>query len=414
MPANRAIDWPVDATLPVALIEEVAAEAGAGGRRRRLLPGAAVMVFVLGLCLFSGEGYGEVARKLAGWLGPLAGRGRWPVPGTSALARARRRVGAAPFRMLFGRLAGPLAVDVPGARAFGRLLVALDGTLLDVPCSPANLAAFGRPPSGGGHGGGGYPQVRVVTVIACGTRGVLDAVFRGRRAPRSSEQDLARKIAVRGRLGPGMLVLADRNFCGYPVAAPIAATGADLLFRVKSSQWLPVLETLPDGSYLSVLASPASGRQHAAARRHGKTLPAPPAGLTVRVIDADITITPAGAPPRTERYRLITTLLDPATAPAQAIAACYAQRWEIETSYRELKVFTRGPGRVLRSRHPAGITQEIYAFLCTSQLIHATRTAAAGHLDPDRISYTVTLRAIRRALTSPSADPGPLSCQAFT
>src|SRR5215470_12937644 len=120
--------------LPLPLIEEVVGVAGVRERRRRLLPAVAVVVFVLGCCLFSGEGYGEVARKLAGWLGPLAGRGGWRVPGTSALAKARRRVGPGPFKMLFARLAGPVAGPAaPGAFAFGRLLVALDGTVVDVP-----------------------------------------------------------------------------------------------------------------------------------------------------------------------------------------------------------------------------------------------------------------------------------------
>ncbi len=202
VPGATCLPDGLEVVLPVSLIGEAVGACGAGERRRRLLPSAGVMVFVLGMCLFSGEGYGEVARKLAGWLGPLAGPGRWRVPGSSALARARRRAGPAPFRVLFSRLAGPLAArDAPGAGQFGRLLAALDGTVVDVPCTPANIAAFGAPPGGGGDGG--YPQVRVVTVTACGTRGVIDAVFRGRRAPAASEQDLARKITVRGRIGPG-------------------------------------------------------------------------------------------------------------------------------------------------------------------------------------------------------------------
>jgi len=141
------------------LIGEAVAVAGVRERRRRLLPAAAV-VFVLGYASFCGEGYGEVSRKLAAWLGPPAGPGGWHVPGTGALARARRRAGPGPLRELFSRLAGP---DTPGAFAFGRLLaaldgtIALDGTMLDAPASPANLAAFGLPPAGGRHGGGGYP-----------------------------------------------------------------------------------------------------------------------------------------------------------------------------------------------------------------------------------------------------------------
>jgi hypothetical protein len=414
MPAYPATALPADATLPLDLIAEAVAAAGAGERRRRLLPAVAVVVFVLGCALFSGEGYGEVARKMAGWLEPLAGPGGWHLPGTGALARARRRAGPGPLRELFARLAGPLAgPGTPGAFAFGRLLAALDGTFLDVPYSPANLAAFGAPPAGSGGAAGGFPQVRVVTLVACGTRAIIDAAFRGRRAARSSEQDLARKIAARGQCRRGMLILADRNFSGYPVAAVLAAAGADLLIRVKSSQWLPVLQTLPDGSYRSVLATPAAGRRHADARRRGRALPGPPAGLPVRVIEADITITAAGTP-RTERVRLITTLPDWQQAPAAGLAACYAQRWEIENGYREIKIFTRGPGQVLRSQTPAGITQELWALLSACQLTSAHRAraaASAGH-DPDRISYTITLRAIRRAITTP-APPGNITAEAL-
>jgi len=414
LPAYRATASSAEATLPLDLIAEAVAAAGVRDKRQRLLPAVAVVVFTLGCALFCGEGYGEVARKLAGWLAPLAGPGGWHLPGTGALARARRRAGPAPLRELFTRLAGPLAgPGTPGAFAFGRLLAALDGTMLDVPCSPANAAAFGAPPSGGGHGG--FPQVRLVTLVACGTRGIIDAVFRGCRAPRASEQDLARKLAARGRCRRGMLVIADRNFGGYPVAAALAGTGADLLIRVKSSQWLPVLEVLPDGSARSVLPHPAAGRRAAVARYHGRALPGPPAGLAVRLIQAEITITPDGGTPRTERVKLITTIADWQAAPAAQLAACYAQRWEIETGYREIKVFTRGAGQVMRSQTPAGITQEIWALLCACQLTSTARAraaASAGH-DPDRISYTITLRAIRRAITTPAPDPASITAEAL-
>jgi hypothetical protein len=235
-------------------------------------------------------------------------------------------------------------------------------------------------------------------------------VFGPRRA---SEQDLARQIAARGTLGPGMLVLADRNFCGHPVISALAGTGADLLIRVKASQIFPIMQALPDGSARTVLADPAAARRrhnrNKLRARRGSALPRQAAtteGIPVRLIEADITATPAGRPPRTERYRLITTVTDHELAPAGQVAALYAQRWESETGFRELKTFLRGPGRVLRSRDPAGIEQETWALLCACQLIHATRThaARAAGLDPDRISYTVTLRALRRQAT---ASPAP-------
>ncbi|HSR25093.1 MAG TPA: IS4 family transposase [Candidatus Eisenbacteria bacterium] len=409
MPAHDPSSTPVDATLPLALIEEVVAEARVREKRRRLLPAAAVMVLVLGLCLFAGDSYGEVARKLAGWLRPLARRQRWRVPGSSALAKARRRLGAAPFELLFTRLASPLAgPGTPGAAAFGRrlILMSVDGALLDVPHTPANIAAFGPPPSAGG-----FPQVRLLTLIGCGTRGLAGAVFGPRK---TSEQELAEKLAARGVLARGMLALADRNFAGHATVAALTSTGAGVLIRVKAERKLPVLEELPDGSYRSMLADPAQARRRYALngkrRRRGSKLPpdtSPIPGIPVRVIDAHITATPAGGPPRTQRFRLITTLLDPAEAPAAELAATYAQRWESETGYQELKTFLRGAGRVLRSTTPDGIKQETWALLCTHQLIQQTRAHAAARrsIDPDRISYTIPLRAVRRELTTSRRGP---------
>ena len=192
----------------------------------------------------------------ARWPGRAGGRcrgpGRWPGPGAGS--------GPARSELLFARLAGPLAGPAtPGAAAFGRLLVALDGTLLDVPHTPANIAAFGPPPAGGGRGG--FPQVRLVTLAACGTRGAAGCGVPGpARGPAPASRTWPARSPPGGGCGPGMLVLADRNFCGYPAAAALAATGADVLIRAKSGQRLPVLEALPDGSYRSVLPHPAAAR----------------------------------------------------------------------------------------------------------------------------------------------------------
>ena len=413
MPDYRACVLPGDSPFPLPLIEEAIELAGCREQRRRLLPAAGVMMFVLGCCLFEGEGYGEVARKLAGQLAPLAAR-RWHVPGTAALARARRRLGEGPFEVLFRLVAGFLAGPAtPGAAAFGRLVATLDGTTLDLPHTPANIAAFGPAPRGGQAGG--FPQARLVLLAAAGTRGLAAAAFGPRKGKGTSEQALARQIAASRATGPGMLVLADRNFCGHRVVSALTATGADVLIRAKSCQVLPVVAALPDGSYRSVLADPAASRRrhrrNSLRRRRGSTLPPDPItfeGIPIRVIDADITAVPATGTPRTTHYRLLTTLTDPATAPAAQIAALYAQRWEAETGYRELKTFLTGPGRVLRSRDPAGIRQEIWALLTAGQLIHTRRASAAataGH-DPDRISYTITLRAIRRTITSTAPAPG--------
>ena len=104
-------------------------------------------------------------------------------------------------------------------------------------------------------------------------------------------------------------------------------------------------------------------------------------------------------------YRLVTTLLDPDTAPAAEVAALYAQRWEIESTLDEIKTHLGGPRLVLRSQHPAGAEQEIFAFLLVH---HAVRdlcheAARQERRDPDRISFTRAVRVVRRQVTAQAA-----------
>jgi Insertion element 4 transposase N-terminal/Transposase DDE domain len=410
LPAYRATALPADAIFPLTVIGEVVEAAGVRERRRRLLPAAAVMVFVLGCCLFSGDSYREVARRVAWWMELACGRAGWRVPGAPALARARRRLGWRPFELLFARLAGPLAgPGTPGATAFGRLLAAIDGSTLEVPYSPANAQAFGSPPTG--HGRGGYPQVRLVTMTGCGTRGLMAAAFGKAKGKGGGETTLALQIAAAGAPGPGTLVLADRVFCGYPLVAALTGAHADVLIRAKSDLNLPACQVLTDGSWLSVLPDPKAAHlrssRNCTRRRRGSQLgpdTSPLPGITIRVIEFTLTVTSGDGSHRSEPYRLITTLLDPAQAPAHQLAECYAQRWEAETGYRELKTALKGSGRILRSKDPGMVRQEIWALLSACQLIHAARAATAkaggADLDPDRISYTVTLRALRRHITA--------------
>jgi hypothetical protein len=136
------------------------------------------------------------------------------------------------------------------------------------------------------------------------------------------------------------------------------------------------------------------------ARHRGRPAGRVPRGIPVRVIEADITITPAAGPPRTGYYRLITTLHDTARAPALAIARTYAMRWHSETGYRELKTYLRDRQPVLRSATPDGVTQEIWALLTAHQIIQLTRAGAASPSPGSgRFSYTVALRAITRQIT---------------
>jgi hypothetical protein len=361
--------------VPTSLIDQVLAETGAVQRRTRLLPARVVVLFVLALTLFPGEGYRAVWRQLAG---AVAGLGA-VTPSSAALTKARRRVGVVPLAALFARVRGAQAQPgTAGAFRFGLRLVAWDATKLDVPDSPDNIAVFTRPRNG--RTGGGFPQVRLLTLIEVGTHAVIDAAF-----GTGSEQELARQVLP--ALGPGMLLLADRNFPGWRMWRQAAATGADLLWRIKPSVHLPRVGTFTDGSWLAVLPMPG---------RNGRC------GVWVRVIDYWVHVTDQHGRVRVERFRLITTLTDPVVAPAQELAACYHERWEAETGYQALKTHQRGPRRVLRSEQPDGINQEIYAYLITHQAVRQLMTDAAARagLDPDRLSFTTALRLACRSVTN--------------
>lgn len=367
--------------IPPELVDEVIAATDAGEVRRRLLPARVVVYFVLAMCLFSGQGYEEVARLLtAGLAWARRWRGRWEVPSTAAISRARVRLGVEPLRLLFDRVCRPLATgDTVGAFWGGWHLVAVDGSTLDVADTPGNVEAFGRPGSSRGEERAAFPQVRVAALAECGTH----AMFAVATGPLSMhETTLARRLF--GHLRPGMLLIADRGFVGFDLWAQAAGTGADLLWRVKTNMVLPVVELLTDGSYLSQIVAAGD------AKRRNPT--------TVRVVEYTLDTTAT-------IYRLITTILDPQQAPAVELAVLYAQRWEFETALDEIKTHQRGPGLILRSRHPDGVQQEVYAFLLVHYAIRELMWQAAHQAgeDPDRLSFTRSLNVIRRQVTAQAA-----------
>ena len=345
-------------------------------RRVRGLPARVVVYLLLAGCLFAELGYAQVWCRLTAGLGGLTSA----APTASAMTQARRRLGPGPLRELFGLLRGP----APGAARWRGLLVcAVDGTIMTIADSTANLAVYSKQ-RGGATGGSSYPMLRLLALVSCGTRTLIDAVF----GPVSAGE-MACAVRLLGSLHPGMILLADRNFGAGPLAAKIAGTGADFLIRVRtgtSAPSLPVLRRCPDGSWHS---------------RFG--------GIPVRVIDAQITITTA-AGRAASRCRLITTLTDPARYPAADLAGLYHERWEIETTYLELKSTILG-NRVLRARTPSGIEQEIYALLVTYQALRTAIADAAATIpgtDPDRASFTIALNAARdQVILAAGIIPGP-------
>jgi hypothetical protein len=375
---------------PAEVVDEVIAEAGRTELRHRALPARVVAYFSIGMALYAEGSYEDVFAHLTDGLSWASGWSEsWAPPSKSAIFQARSRLGFEPVRDLFARVARPLAgPDTPGSWLAGRRLVAIDGTCLDLADTPANADFFGRPASSRGEQSA-FPQARVVALAECVTHAILDAAT----GPCStSEIEMARELVA--RLKPGMLAVADRGFYGFRLWQQAAATGADLLWRVKTNLRPRHLETLADGSWLARIV-PTSGPNRAT------TTP-----LTVRVID--YTIDDGRDNP--EEYRLLTTILDPADAGAEDLAAAYAQRWEIENTFDELKTHQRGPRGVLRSKSPDLVQQEIWGHLCCHYAIRTLMAGAAAHggRDPDRVSFVAALRIARRSVAQGSFSPsGP-------
>jgi len=368
---------------PPELVDRVVAEAGRSERRQRLLPARVVVYYVLGLALYNSSSYEEVIRMLVEGLAWQSGwRRPWSVPTKGALWQARRRLGSEPLRAMFERVAVPLA-EPRSAGAFYRdwRLVSIDGTCLDVADTSANEAAFGRPGSGRGQGAGAFPQVRLVGLGECGTHAMIKVAH----GPLSDgERTLAGGLL--GSLCSSMLCLADRGFYSYALWNQARVSGAQLLWRMKANARLPVEQRLDDGSYLTSLHDPEDASVEP---------------VTARVIEYEID-DPGRPSAEDQRYRLLSTILDPDRAPAAELAPLYAQRWEFENALDELKVHQRGPRVVLRSKTPELVIQEIYGHLCVHYAIRwlmHTIALESGH-DPDRMSFTRTLRVARRTTGS--------------
>ncbi|MGH3638543.1 MAG: IS4 family transposase [Mycobacterium sp.] len=370
---------------PPALVDEVIEASGRTQVRHRALPARVMAYFAIGMGLYSDGSYEDVLSQLTDGLAWASGwREQYRLPGKSAIFQARERLGSQPLADLFTRVARPVGEpDAPGVWLAGRRLVAIDGTCLDVADTAVNDEFFGRPGVNKGERSA-FPQARLLAVAECGTHAIFAATI---GAYRDAESKMVEGLL--GALTPGMLLLADRGFFSYALWRNASDTGADMLWRVSTGRNGPTpthVEDLPDGSWLAHL--------RASTDRYGEP-------MLARVID--YTVDDGRDNPAV--YRLVTTLLDPVEVPAVDLAAAYAQRWEIESVFDELKTHQRGSKVVLRSKSPDLVLQEIWGYLCCHYAIRSLMSQAADHAgrDPDRLSFTAALRIARQSVAQQGA-----------
>ncbi len=296
-------------------------------------------------------------------------------PHRSSLCVARQRLGVAPLRHLFAQIVRPLAQPTtPGAFYGGYRLVGIDSTVFDVPDSPANDAAFGRP-SAGPRGVGAFPQVRKLSLVELGTHVEVGMVI---KHVHCGERTMVG--ALLRYLSPEMLLLLDRGFFSYELWQQLDSMGVKLLARVVKNLILRPIRYLSDGSYLAKVYKNAYNRDKDRD------------GVLVRVIR--YTLDDPQRVGHGETHVIITNLLDEALHSAEELIILYHERWEQEQVYDEQKTH-QDPRRAtkpaqLRSETPAGVIQEIYAlslghFVIRSLMFQAAETV---QLDPDRLSFT--------------------------
>lgn len=373
-------------TFPIERVRQALAETGKTSIRERELPAQVVVYYVIMLALFMNSSCKEVLRCLLEGLQWLSGPGApVKITGKSGISQARARLGSEAMRRLHDDVVGPIATrDTKGAWFKSWRLVSLDGSTFDVADDPAIEAAFGRP--GTGQGESAFPQIRIVSLVENGTHVLFATQIAGCA---TSEVALTRQVL--SALGKGMICLADRNFFGYALWKLACATEADLVWRIKQNARLKDEERLPDGSYLShVYPSDRDRRQQIN-------------GIKIRVINYRLDGVEGAEP----LYRLVTTILDPAQASAQELAALYHERWEIETAFDEMKTHLRGAKIVLRSKTPDLVRQEVYGLLMAHFAIRGLMHEAAltADLDPDRLSFLHAVRVIRRKIIASGGVP---------
>ena len=397
------------------VVDSAVSAFGAGAKRNDgKIPPHVVAYLTMGLCLFPEDDYEEVAQKVTGSLDRWGcWDASWTPPSASAITQARKRLGSGVMREIFESVATPIAGETgplasrlatgPMRGAFLRdwRVMAIDGFDVDVPDTPSHAEEFGY--AGSGDQRSAYPKVRVVALAECGTHAFVAAEV---DAYTVGERTLAAHLYP--TLHEDELLTADRGFYSFQAWGQAADTGAELLWRAPTQLQLPVLEVLPDGTYLSVVIDPklrtARREKIIEAMRHGVDID-PEIARPVRVIEYDVPDR-AGAG-HEELIVLLSTILDPEAARADELAVAYNERWEQETAHDQLKTHLRGPGRILRSRLPDLVRQEIWAWLTVHYAISVliARAAQAVDKDPDRISYARTLRIIRRGAEGAAAFP---------
>lgn len=375
--------------VPPNVINEALSKYERHSQRQRDFPADAVAYYVMAMSIYRDVNTEEVMRIISEGMRFLGSQSVRREVGKSAISAARRKLGSQVMEHIAQVSCQPLAdhASIHGIYK-GLKVVSIDGTTLEVADEPANREAFGVP--GTGQGITGYPQIRCVSLLENAT-GVLFGTTLG--GYHDDEKVLA--VNTLKYLKPDMLCLADRGFLGYPLWQTASETGAHLLWRTTKNRNLPILTSLPDGSYLSEIYP-----SDVTLKKMDNQLVKP---IQVRVIEYRLPKIQDSEP----IYRLITTLLDHEMYPAIELATLYHERWRVETTFAELKTTLKGADVILRSKTPDLVRQEFWGLMLAHYVVRKMmfESALAIEKPPISLSFKHTLSIIRRKLPISGAIP---------
>lgn len=346
--------------------------------RNRLLPTVKVIWLIIGMALFRNACISEVVAHL-GVSGVAGRRPRKRYVASSSIAEARDRLGEEPMSWLFaetGELWGAAASEVN--QWHGLSLFAADGTTLRALDTPENRKEFGLP--GASRGQTGYPQVRVVALMAVRSHILTSAVVGPCRGKGNGEQSLAR--ALWAQLSDHSLTLFDKGFLNYGQLYTLQESGIDRhwVVRAKGGLVWTVIRELGEGDLLVEVQTTAKARSED---------PSLPRSYNCRAVCFQVD----GGKPQW----LLTSLLDEQKFPAIEIARLYYERWEEELGYDEIKTHMLEREEALRSKRPKKVRQEIWGILLAYNLVRLKMMDVASKLElpPTRLSFTHSLRLVR-------------------
>jgi hypothetical protein len=366
--------------IPSETIEEAIESTQSQRVRQRRLPTHLIVALIIAMSLWSKDSIEDVLKNLVHGLSAQWVRlsQRWKNPSKSSISEARQRIGPQVMSRLFHLIVRPLGTErTPGVFLNGLRLMAVDGSVFDLPDTEANARVFGYPGTRAGTEVS-FPKARLVILVESGTHQITDALLTPYRIGERS-----RALKLLRSVGPGMLLMWDRGLHSFKMVKTTLERGSHFLGRVPKNVKFEVVETLEDGSFLSWIAPDGQSRKKGAQR------------IPVRVIE--YTIEEKGIE---QVYRLMTDLMDITMFPALLLAQEYHQRWEVENTLDEFKTHLNGRKTPIRSKSPRGVVQEIYGWLLAHWAVRSLmfRAAEQQGLSPLRLGFTGTLRVIRRAV----------------